>query len=255
MGAPQGVAEAVGCVTPAQCRSVGSAARATMPAVTVEEQKQAAATAAAEVVEDGMIVGLGTGSTVAHLLTALSARRDGLPAVRYVATSPRTAELAARLGLRVEPFAAVDRLDLAIDGADQVAPDGWLVKGGGAAHTREKVVAAAAARFVVVVDAGKPVDRLRAPIPLEVLEFGLDSTLRRLAALGPVRRRDVPPSPDGGVIVDYVGVVGDPAELATRLSGTPGVVEHGLFPSAMVADVVIGTGDGVSWRKVRGAAT
>lgn len=220
----------------------------------MEEEKREAARAAAVLVEDGMTVGLGTGSTVAHLLTALADRRSELPGVRYVPTSPHTAAAAAGLGLAVEPFAAVDRLDLAIDGADQVAADGWLVKGGGAAHTREKVVAAAAARFVVIVDASKPVGRLHAPVPLELLEFGLASTLRRLAELGPVRRRDVGPSPDGGVIADYEGTVGDPAELAARLSATPGVVEHGLFPPAMVSDVLVANGARVTRRTLRPAA-
>src|SRR5258705_12295801 len=115
-----------------------------MSAVAVEEEKQLAARAAAALVQDGMCVGLGTGSTVAHLLPALAARRLRL---RCVATSPATAEAARLLGLAVEPFDSLDRLDIAIDGADQIAPDGWLIKGGGGAHTREKVVAAAAERF------------------------------------------------------------------------------------------------------------
>src|SRR6185503_15784056 len=106
------------------------------------------------------------GSTVAFLLPALAER--GL-SLRCVATSPRTEAAARELGLVVEPFESIDRFDLAIDGADQIAPDGWLVKGGGAAHTREKVVAAAADRFVVVADSSKPVDAIRAPVPLELL--------------------------------------------------------------------------------------
>ncbi len=119
--------------------------------------------------------------------------------------APRT--LRAALGIRVEPFVHIDRFDLAIDGADQIAPDGWLVKGGGGAHTREKVVAAAADRFVVIADSSKPVPGLHAPIPLELLAFGLEATLRHL---GTVTLRDVPRSPDGGVIADYTGLVGDP---------------------------------------------
>jgi len=134
------------------------------------------------------------------------------------------------------------RLDIAIDGADQIAPDRWLVKGGGGAHTREKVVAAAAERFVVIADSSKPTDAIAAPIPLELHEFGLSSTLTRLAELGDVQRRDAPPSPDGGVIADFFGEVGDPAELAARLSAEPGVVDHGLFPAEMVSDVLIGRG-------------
>ena len=105
---------------------------------TVEDEKRLAAEASAELVEDGMTVGLGTGSTVAYLLPALARRKLDL---RCVATSPRTEKAATELGLRVEPFDTIDRFDMTIDGADQIAPDGWLVKGGGAAHTREKLVA------------------------------------------------------------------------------------------------------------------
>jgi ribose 5-phosphate isomerase A len=130
---------------------------------------------------------------------------------------------------------------VAIDGADQVAPDGWLVKGGGAAHTREKVVAAAAERFVVVGDSSKTVEAIRAPVPVELLRYGLAATLREI---GDVElRADTPASPDGNVIADYTGEVGDPAALAARLSAVPGVIEHGLFPAAMVSEVIIGRGE------------
>lgn len=133
------------------------------------QEKRLAAEAAAE---DGMAVGLGTGSTVALLLPAITRRRLD---IRCVATSPATEAAARELGPEVESFggsAAPVRLDLAIDGSDQVAPSGWLVKGGGAAHTREKAVAAAADRFVVIVSSDKLV-------ALELLEFGLAATLRR----------------------------------------------------------------------------
>lgn len=211
-------------------------------------EKRVAAEAAAGLVEDGMRVGLGTGSTVAFLLPGLAAR--GL-SLRCVATSPATEQAARELGLDVEPFVgldALDRLDIAIDGADQVAPSCWLVKGGGAAHTREKAVAAAADRFVVVVSSDKLVERLGPPVPLELLEFGLAATLRRLDA---VELREVPRSPDGGVIADYTGEVDDPEALAARLSGTPGVVEHGLFPAALVSDVIVGRGEQVEHRSYR----
>jgi ribose 5-phosphate isomerase A len=210
--------------------------------MSIEREKQLAAEAAAEIVEDSMVVGLGTGSTVAFLLPALA--RRGLD-IRCVATSPATESSARELGLKVEPFAgssAPVRLDIAIDGSDQVAPSGWLVKGGGAAHTREKAVAAAADRFVVIVSSDKLVERLSSPVPLELLAFGLGATLRRL---GPVRLRDVPHSPDGGVIADYMGDFDDPEALAIRLSTTIGVVEHGLFPAAMVSEVIVGRGDTV----------
>jgi ribose 5-phosphate isomerase A len=199
-----------------------------------ESEKQAAAEAAAALVEDGMTVGLGTGSTVAYLLAALAERR---PDVRCVATSLQTEQAARELGLPVEPFEGFDRLDLTIDGADQVDPTGWLVKGGGAAHTREKIAAAAAERFVVVVSSDKLVEAIAPPIPLELLTFGVDATLR---ALGLAELRDVPPSPDGGVIADYLGPVEDPGEVADRLAATPGVVEHGLFPPELVSEILAG---------------
>jgi ribose 5-phosphate isomerase A len=204
-----------------------------------EREKRAAAEEAARLVEDGMTVGLGTGTTVAYLLPALAARGLNL---RCVATSPPTDQAARELGLSVEPFESLDRLDLAIDGADQVDPAGWLVKGGGSAHTREKIVAAASDRFVVIVSSDKVVEALAPPVPLELLRFGLHATLR---ALGPVELRDVPPSPDGGVIAHYVGPVDDPDELADRLAAMPGVVEHGLFPPSLVSEVLVGRDDRV----------
>jgi ribose 5-phosphate isomerase A len=165
-----------------------------------EEEKRLAAEAAAELVEDGMTVGLGTGSTVAFLLPALAAR--GLGGIR-----------------------------------------GWLIKGGGGAHLREKIVAAAAERFVVIADSSKPVDALTGPVPVELFAFGLRATLARL---GPeVEPRAAPPSPDGGAIADYRGEVGDPATLAARLEADPGVAAHGLFPPAMVSELLVGTGGAV----------
>jgi ribose 5-phosphate isomerase A len=208
--------------------------------MSIEREKQLAAEAAAQMVEDGMTVGLGTGSTVTFLLPALAAR--GLD-LRCVATSLATEQQARELGIRVESFDGADapaRLDVAIDGADQVASSGWVVKGGGAAHTREKAVAAAADRFVVIVSSDKVVERLAPPVPLELLEFGLAAALRRLQ---PVALRDVPRSPDGGVIADYLGAVDDPEALAAMLSATVGVVEHGLFPASMVSEVLVGRGE------------
>lgn len=202
----------------------------------VETEKRLAAEAAAELVEDGMTVGLGTGSTVAYLLPALAAR--GLT-LRCVATSLRTEEEARAAGLPVEQFEGIARLDIAIDGADQIAPNRWIAKGGGAAHTREKVVAASSDRFVVIASSDKLVEAIAPPIPLELLSYGLDATLARL---GEVELRDVPPSPDGGVIADYLGPVEDPAAVAAWLSATPGVIEHGLFPPELTSDVIVGRG-------------
>jgi ribose 5-phosphate isomerase A len=187
-----------------------------------------------------MRVGLGTGSTVAQLLPVLAGR--GVKGVAYVATSLETERLARDLGLDVRPFTSFSRLDLALDGADQVVPSGWLVKGGGGAHTREKIVAAAAERFVVIASSNKLVGALTPPIPLELMAFGLESTLRLLESVAP---RTAPPTPDGGLLADYLGPVEDPAELAARLSQTPGVVEHGLFPPRLVSEILIATGSSI----------
>ena len=204
-----------------------------------EREKQAAAEAAAALVEDGMVVGLGTGSTVAHLLPALGRRKLD---ISCVATSPATETLARAQGLRVGSFERIDRLDMAIDGADQVDPAGWLIKGGGGAHTREKIVAAAAEQFVVIVSSNKLVPRLTSPVPLEIMAFGLGSVLR---SLPDVVVRPAPRSPDGGVLADYHGALDDPAQSAERFCATPGVVDHGIFPPSMVSLVLVGRGDGV----------
>jgi ribose 5-phosphate isomerase A len=210
----------------------------------VARQKQAAARVAAAAVKDGMRVGLGTGSTVAFLLPALAERE--LRGIACVATSPATAQRAHALGLTLRELDELGELDIAIDGADQIDPRGWLIKGGGAAHTREKIVAAAARRFVVIASASKAVAALTPPVPLELIAFGAGVTLARL---GPARLRDgVPPSADGGLIADYLGPIKDPRRLAAWLSAEPGVVEHGLFAPEMVSEILIGHDAGVERR-------
>lgn len=195
-----------------------------------------AAEAAAQLIEPGMRVGLGTGRTVARLLPALAQR--GLAGLRCVATSPETEVAATGLGLTVEPFETLDRLDIAIDGADQVASDWWTVKGGHGAHLREKIVAAAADRFVLIVSEEKLVDAVRAPVPLELDVFGLQTTLR---AVGAVRlRAGTTVTPEGGVIADYTGDIADPGALAAWLDAIPGVTGHGLFGPTMIHDVFVG---------------
>jgi len=221
----------------------------------IERHKRLAARAAAELVQDGMLVGLGTGSTVAYLLEALGERERELGEARFAATSPATERTAQALGLEVRELDELGKLDLAIDGADQVDPQGWLIKGGGAAHTREKIVAASARRFVVIVSAEKLVGALTPPVPLELISFGVQSTLRRLehaqlraehaASAGSER---VQRSPDGGLIADYLGPVGDPRELAVSLSTTLGVIEHGLFAPEMVSLILSGSENGVESR-------
>jgi ribose 5-phosphate isomerase A len=210
----------------------------------IPAEKRAAALAAAALVEDGMLVGLGTGTTVAELVPALGARRL---AITCVATSPATETLARAHGLDVRPFTDLDRLDLTIDGADQVDPDGWLVKGGGGAHTRERIVAAAADRFVVIVSSDKPVEHLRPPVPLELLAFGLAATLRQLGA---ATLRDAPATPDSGVLADYHSAFAEPALLAEELDAVPGLVSHGLFPPSMVHTVLVARDEAVEARQL-----
>jgi ribose 5-phosphate isomerase A len=208
--------------------------------MSVQDEKRLAASTAAELIEPGTRVGLGTGTTVAFLLEAIAQR--GVRA-RYVATSPETASAAQSLGITVESFDDLDELDLAIDGADQIAPDGWLVKGRGGAHLREKIVAASASRFVVIADSSKPVTRLHAPVPLELRPFGLHATLRELGA---VTLRDVALSPDGGILAYFNGAFDSPQELAARLDATPGVAAHGLFAPDLVSEIIVATGKTVT---------
>lgn len=211
----------------------------------IAREKQAAAEAAAALVRDGMRLGLGTGTTVAYLLPALAAR--GFTDLLCVATSEATASAARELGLRVLELDELGSLDLAIDGADQIDQRGWLIKGGGAAHTREKIVAIAAQRFVVIASSDKAVERLEPPVPLELVPFGVRSTLARL---GPAALREgVPPSPDGGLIADYWGAFDEPRLLAQRLSAETGVVEHGLFAPETVAEILIAGDEGVQSRR------
>lgn len=204
----------------------------------VEEQMQRAADAAAALIEPGMHVGLGTGRTVAWLLRALAVRElDGL---RCVATSPDTERAAAGLGIPVEPFDRLERLDIAIDGADQVTGDRWAIKGGHGAQLREKIVAAAADRFVIIVTPEKVVEALHPPVPLELERFGLQATLR---ALGQARLRPgAATTPDGGALADYQGAIENPVSLASELNQIPGVAGHGLFAPALIDDVIVGDG-------------
>ncbi|HEX2088837.1 MAG TPA: ribose-5-phosphate isomerase RpiA [Actinomycetota bacterium] len=205
-----------------------------------EQEKRAAAEAATLLVQDGMTVGLGTGSTVAHFLPALARRQL---AITCVATSVSTETTARSLGLALDPFDAVDRLDLVVDGADQVAPDLWLIKGRGGAHLREKIAAAAADRFVVIVSSDKLVGEIGPPVPLEVLSFGLGATIRTLSSFGEVRTRHGV-TPDGNVLLDFYAPVDDPEQLSGTLDAVPGVVGHGLFAPNLVAEVLVGKADG-----------
>ena len=210
-----------------------------------DEAKRQAGRRAADYVEDGMRVGLGTGSTVYHTIVALGERK---PDIICVATSERSRELAEGLGLRVVPPDRVGALDLAIDGADEVDPRLNLIKGGGGAHTREKIVAQMAARFIVVVDESKLVEQLGAfGVPLEVLPFAPEVAAARVRELGATEvTRRTEPSDNGNLLMDAAfPPIEDPAALAARLREIPGLVEHGLFLSDCVERVIVAGPGGV----------
>jgi ribose 5-phosphate isomerase A len=210
--------------------------------VSDQHEKTVVARAAAALVEDGMTVALGSGSTVALLAAALGERGSR---ARFAAASPATAAAATSAGLSLVDDASTARYDLALDGADEVAPDGWAIKGGGGAHTRERILIASADRFVCIVGAAKLVDRLSWPVPLELQPFGLAGTLARLPG---ATLRDAPPTADGGVLADLDAALGDPEALAARLDATPGGVDHGLFAPSVVRELLIARGDDVEHR-------
>lgn len=218
-----------------------------------DDEKRCAAQAAAALVADGMLVGLGTGSTVAFLLDALAMRvRDGLR-IRTVATSLATERRARELGIPVEPFAPLASVDLAIDGVDEVDGELRAIKGGGGALLREKIVAQAAARMVAIADGSKQVERLGSrPVPLEVLDFALGFVTARVEALGgQPRRREGALTDQGNPLLDCAfGRISDPARLAAELQAIPGVLAHGLFLDEIDA-LCVGTPDGAQWRERR----
>jgi ribose 5-phosphate isomerase A len=203
--------------------------------------KKAAGEAAARRVQSGMLVGLGTGSTAIHAIHCLGQRlRDReLREIRGIPTSFQSSVLARELHIPLVSLDEVDRIDVAIDGADEVAPDLTLIKGGGAAHTREKIVDTLADEFIVVVDESKLVDRLGAkfPVPVEVVPFGLVPVLHALERLGGVpelrmgvRKAGPVVTDQGNFVVDVkFDSIPDPAGLERTINNIPGVLENGLF--------------------------
>ncbi|MFB6165761.1 MAG: ribose-5-phosphate isomerase RpiA [Haloarculaceae archaeon] len=219
-----------------------------------EAAKRRAGESAAAAVDDGDVVGLGTGSTAAHAIRELGRRVDAGLDVRGIPTSFQSRELARELEI---PLASLDEAtpDVAIDGADQAA-DGQLIKGGGAAHAREKVVDAAADRLLIVVDDGKLADALSIPVPVEVLPAAREPVGNRVRARGGepalrrAERKDGPVVTDNGNLVldcDF-GTIDDPAALAGELAAMPGVVAHGLFVD-LVDELHVGDADGVTVRQ------
>ncbi len=206
-----------------------------------EEQKREAARRALDLVEPGMRLGLGTGSTARHFVDLVGEKVAGGLYVRCVATSEATHAQAKNLGIPLATLEELPELDLTVDGADEIDPELRLIKGGGGALLREKIVAAASRRMAVIADATKLVTRLGAfPLPIEVVPFGLTATrlhieraVAHLGLAGPIRLRGgtSPYVTDGGhYIFDCsLGAIVDPERLAEALSLIPGVVEHGLF--------------------------
>ncbi|MGQ4556408.1 ribose-5-phosphate isomerase RpiA [Halobellus sp. GM3] len=221
-----------------------------------DDQKRRAGERAAELVEDGDVVGLGTGSTAAYAIRAIGRRvADGLD-VRGVPTSFDSRALARESGIPLRSLEETGEIDLAIDGADQIDTALHAIKGGGAAHAREKIVDAAADRFVVVADPSKAVETLDRAVPVEVLPDAHTAVERDVAALGGepalrrAERKDGPVVTDNGnLVLDCeFGPIDDPNALAAALSGVPGVVEHGLFVD-LVDAAYVGTDDGVDVRR------
>jgi len=207
--------------------------------------KEAAGRHAADYVTNGMRVGLGTGSTVHFTIIALG---EAALDIACTATSEQTHQLAMSLGLRVVSPDEIGALDIAIDGADEVDPAFNLTKGGGGAHTREKLVAQMAPRFVVVVDESKLVEQL-GPFgtPLEVLGFAPAVVAARVRALGAseVTTRERP-SDNGNLVMDaQFGTIADPVQLGIALAAIPGIVGHGIFPGSMVERVVVAGSEGI----------
>ncbi len=224
-----------------------------------ETEKQNAAAAAMEYVEDGMTIGLGTGSTAKYFVELLADEiADGL-LVRCIETSNQTRDLARSLGVPLIPFEQVDRIHLTVDGADEAGPGGVLIKGGGAALLREKIIANASDHMVVIADPTKDVQAIGAfPLPVEVTPFGYTITAKKvhdaLVAAGVerprVELRKAPRSTEllatdgGNYILDcHCGLIPDPPKAAAFLSDVPGVVEHGLF-IGIARTVIFGTETG-----------
>ncbi len=226
--------------------------------------KHNAAIGALAYIEDGMIVGLGTGSTSAHFVRALGERvREGLK-IKGVPTSEATRALAEEVGVPLIEISQVSRIDVDVDGADEIDPQFRLIKGGGGALLREKIVAAASTRMVVIADEGKWVERLGAfPLPVEITRFGATLTAARVSEalkrtgcagheveLRTAGKANEPVITDGGnyILDAHARSIANPEALAAALKAVAGVVEHGLF-IGLARTVILGRGDGAEIRE------
>ncbi|MCL7413345.1 MAG: ribose-5-phosphate isomerase RpiA [ANME-2 cluster archaeon] len=214
------------------------------------DEKKLVGDSAAALVESGMVVGLGTGSTTAFAIQALGRRVDEGLDIQGIPTSYQSLLLAIEWGI---PLTSLDQdpvLDIALDGADQIDANLFVIKGGGAAHTNEKIVACSSRRFVVLVDEKKMVDTLVHPVPLEVIPKALELVKRQVMELGGIPRLRMAVRKDGPVITDNgnlvvdadFGDIHDPWKLAKQLSACTGIIEHGIFDNA--DEVYVGMPDG-----------
>lgn len=224
---------------------------------TADDRKRAAADKALELIQDGMIVGLGTGSTAAHFVRALGGRVKAGLRITGVPTSAAAETLAIEAGIPLAELDAVPHVDITIDGADEADRAFRLIKGGGAAHLREKIVAAASRRMIAIMDDTKLVDALgRFPLPLEIVPFAARTTMRHAADAAAaagcsgnfvrLRGGDAHPlvTDNGNLVADLdCGAIPDPEDLAARLAAIPGIVEHGLF-IGLCHGLIVGRPDG-----------
>jgi ribose 5-phosphate isomerase A len=215
-------------------------------------EKQVAARASLKFIEDGQIVGLGTGSTAAYFIKFLGERVKAGFKVRGIPTSIQSQKLAEECGIPLTTLDQVDHIDVDVDGADEFDPQLRLIKGGGGALLREKIIASVSRKFIVVADASKQVAVLgRFPLPVEVIPFAESLLTRNITALGAtvtLRKAggDVPYKTDEGhhILDCHFGQIADPSALACTLSEMPGVVEHGLFIN-MASAVLLAKGSDV----------
>ncbi|MCO5092618.1 ribose-5-phosphate isomerase RpiA [Bosea sp. (in: a-proteobacteria)] len=226
--------------------------------MTADDLKKQAAARALELVRPGMRLGLGTGSTAKHFVDLLGLRVAEGFEILCVATSEATQAQAVALGIPLSTLDETPELDLTVDGADEIDPQLRLIKGGGAALLREKIVASASARMVVIADDGKLVKTLgRFPLPIEVVPFGLEVTRRAvveaIAAAGAAGELVLRRRPDGAILVTdgghylldaHLGAIERPEALAQALNGVPGVVEHGLF-IGLASGAILAGADGL----------
>jgi len=214
------------------------------------DSKKLAAEKAVEFLKDGMVVGLGTGSTAYWAIQKIGQKvKEGL-SIKAIATSKASEELAKELGITMLPFAEIEQIDVTIDGADEVNNDWNLIKGGGGALLREKIVAAASKQLIIIVDESKHVSQLgHFPLPVEIVPFGYEVTLRKLHSLGAettIRTKDnqMFVTDNGNYIVDCrFGIISQPEQIEHTLNLIPGVVDNGLF-IGMATKVIVGYSNG-----------